>query len=527
MIYVAVPGALQVALAVRGGRAPEVSVQEPATGPWPVVPAVLADLRWLPEPGHRDPPLILAYHDVSPTSTSPYAVTATAFAEQMSLLAAAGYTAISEGDVLAWLAGAPLPPRPVLITFDDGISGIWRYADPVLAATGMRATAFVITGMVGDRSGYYVSWAELRRLRDSGRWDFGGHTHDGHHEIPISADGTTGPFLTNREWLADTGRLETLAEYETRVRDDLAVQVDDFAGHGLGRPALFAYPFSAVDRPTNDPAVPARLRAAVEATFAASMTNESGAALTTPEAAAARELRRVEILGTTGLDEFAASVARGSPLPVSAGLPAGRWLDDDGHPVAGGAGPLTLRTAPAAPGAPAAPAAPGAAGGWARVRFAPDRTSWWTDYRVSMSLHGLGNAGQAAETVVSLLDGGSLPVRIGLSAGWLSVRSGGSGNVGGRDSGTAGGNAEDNRGETVRTLAEHSLPAAGSHRLDAEVTHGGRLRVSVDGTRVVETSLPVDPRHPVAGGIALVARARSNGGGTVIADALEVAPLTL
>jgi len=43
------------------------------------------------------------------------------FAAQMDYLAQTGYTTIGFGDLLAYLErGEPLPPKPVLITFDDG-----------------------------------------------------------------------------------------------------------------------------------------------------------------------------------------------------------------------------------------------------------------------------------------------------------------------------------------------------------------------------------------------------------------------
>jgi len=47
------------------------------------------------------------------------------------------------------LNGKPLPPRPLLITFDDGYLDNYEYAYPVLKARGLPAVIFLITRMIG------------------------------------------------------------------------------------------------------------------------------------------------------------------------------------------------------------------------------------------------------------------------------------------------------------------------------------------------------------------------------------------
>lgn len=50
------------------------------------------------------------------------------------------------------LAGqGPLPPRPVLITFDDGYRSVLRLGAPILAAYGLPAAVFVCTGPIATR----------------------------------------------------------------------------------------------------------------------------------------------------------------------------------------------------------------------------------------------------------------------------------------------------------------------------------------------------------------------------------------
>jgi peptidoglycan/xylan/chitin deacetylase (PgdA/CDA1 family) len=73
-----------------------------------------------------------------------YATFADTFAAQMDWLRRAGYTTISVDDFLAYLDGrAPLPPRPILITCDDGFASNFRHAFPEWMKHGMTATIFV------------------------------------------------------------------------------------------------------------------------------------------------------------------------------------------------------------------------------------------------------------------------------------------------------------------------------------------------------------------------------------------------
>lgn len=68
---------------------------------------------------------ILMYHAVEEALRPPkykhFYVLADEFAGQMRMLKRAGYTPITFGQLAAARAGtASLPPRPVLLTFDDG-----------------------------------------------------------------------------------------------------------------------------------------------------------------------------------------------------------------------------------------------------------------------------------------------------------------------------------------------------------------------------------------------------------------------
>ena len=91
---------------------------------------------------------VLMYH-VTPAGGM-IAATPDVFEDQIARLARAGYQSLSADQFAACLAGAPVPERSVLITFDDGYLNNWVHAHPVLARHGMRAVLFIITGWIGD-----------------------------------------------------------------------------------------------------------------------------------------------------------------------------------------------------------------------------------------------------------------------------------------------------------------------------------------------------------------------------------------
>lgn len=49
----------------------------------------------------------------------------------------------------------PLPPRPVIVTFDDGFDDNYRFAFPILAELRMPATFFLATGYIGTGESFW------------------------------------------------------------------------------------------------------------------------------------------------------------------------------------------------------------------------------------------------------------------------------------------------------------------------------------------------------------------------------------
>lgn len=106
-------------------------------------------------------------------------VTPGQFAAEMRYLAGKDYHAISFTRLAdALLYGLPLPPRPVILTFDDGRQSPWFHALPVLRRYGFTATFFVCSGFVGQTNQTashlnvqrYLSWKQVTDLSRTGFW---------------------------------------------------------------------------------------------------------------------------------------------------------------------------------------------------------------------------------------------------------------------------------------------------------------------------------------------------------------------
>lgn len=96
---------------------------------------------------------ILLYHHVGPRrigTNSWLTVEPGRFASHVTWLQDHGYRSATSDQVIVWVTeGRPLPPRCVLLTFDDAYGDLAEHAFPVLSAAGYSALVFVVTGRIG------------------------------------------------------------------------------------------------------------------------------------------------------------------------------------------------------------------------------------------------------------------------------------------------------------------------------------------------------------------------------------------
>jgi peptidoglycan/xylan/chitin deacetylase (PgdA/CDA1 family) len=115
---------------------------------------------------------VLSYHSLSPVESSKMMVSQEMFEQQMRLLKEKGYRVISLDQFFDFLEfKAPLLPKSVVITIDDGWRSMYEIAFPILKKYGYPATLFICTDMITDMlidTPQTLSWGLLREMAGHG-----------------------------------------------------------------------------------------------------------------------------------------------------------------------------------------------------------------------------------------------------------------------------------------------------------------------------------------------------------------------
>ena len=177
---------------------------------------------------------VLCYHSISDMPDAgiltPYVVPVAQFEHHLDALLADGCVFISPDQFVDYVChAAGVPPRSILLTFDDGYEDLEENVLPILKARSIPALAFVVTARLGQSNLWDVAAGapEIRLLGVDGlrRIVAGG--------IEIGAHTRTHPSLRSLDGAA--------------LRDELAGSILDLEGLGFRPLGVFAYPYGALD----------------------------------------------------------------------------------------------------------------------------------------------------------------------------------------------------------------------------------------------------------------------------------------
>jgi peptidoglycan/xylan/chitin deacetylase (PgdA/CDA1 family) len=165
---------------------------------------------------------VLCYHQIKPLPSGKgdgYSVAPKDFEAHMKMLHDSGYQSILPGQLYEhFVNNAPLPPKPVMITFDDNTIGQYTIAAPAMERYGFRGAFFVMTVALNKPG--YMSSQQIQDLHARGH-TIGCHTWD-HHDVRT---------YTAVDWI-------TQLDKPTRLLESIT-----------GAPVqYFAYPFGAYNR---------------------------------------------------------------------------------------------------------------------------------------------------------------------------------------------------------------------------------------------------------------------------------------
>lgn len=158
-------------------------------------------------------------------------VSPAALREQLAYLKAAGYQTVSLTELVAALQhGGPLPPRPLVITFDDGYRDNYTTAFPLLKAFGFRATFFLVTQPIDQDSPDFLTWAQVTEMHAAGM-EIGGHSYTHPDLRNKSRDYLIWQILGNKQAIEQrTGEPVRFFAYPSGEYDDNVIAVLKEAG---------------------------------------------------------------------------------------------------------------------------------------------------------------------------------------------------------------------------------------------------------------------------------------------------------
>jgi len=198
--------------------------------------------------------VILMYHDIreEPVADNEFVISRETFRAQMAALREAGFETVSFDDLIAYVDhGAPLPPRALVITFDDGYRSNLEIAAPILREYGMQATISVI-GIARGRDTYrdtdypaipHFSFEEARPWVEAGVIQIQHHSHDMHQVRQFEPPETFRRGVLQKEGESDEDyRAAFLADFET-----LRQAIEEALGT---RVTTFVYPYGRYDENT-------------------------------------------------------------------------------------------------------------------------------------------------------------------------------------------------------------------------------------------------------------------------------------
>jgi biofilm PGA synthesis lipoprotein PgaB len=195
-----------------------------------------------PDPDDGQTFRVVALHDIRAdvldsfeSSPEPTALDEKTLADWFAWLQASDYHPITLQQVVdARAGGTPLPPRAILLTFDDGYESAYTKVFPLLKRFGYPALMALVTDWMESPAGQpvkgyggqtppmrenFLTWAQAREMAESGLVEFASHSDGLHTGVPGNPQGNLQPAAITRTYL--DGAYEDESRYQARVETDL------------------------------------------------------------------------------------------------------------------------------------------------------------------------------------------------------------------------------------------------------------------------------------------------------------------
>lgn len=190
------------------------------------------------------------YHSIlkDPARSNKYTITPAVLEEDLKYIKANGYETITISDLISYVYDdKPLPPKPIILTFDDGHYNNYGYLYPLLEKYDMKAVISIV-GSYTDKFSEtdeanlnysYLRWKDINELISSGRVEFQNHTYNLH-------DNTHGRIGAKKK------KGESDDEYKKILEEDINKLQNEFKENTGYVPTCFTYPFGGISNSSLD-----------------------------------------------------------------------------------------------------------------------------------------------------------------------------------------------------------------------------------------------------------------------------------
>lgn len=193
---------------------------------------------------------IIMYHSVLKDTdlSGKYIITPSTLRNDIEYLLSHGYTFVSGEELISHVeSGAPLPEKPVMLTFDDGFYNSYGYVLPILEEYNAKAVISVVGSYTDEFSETnianltygYMRWVDVYDMFINSHTEIGNHSYDFHST-------SRGRFGAKKNKGESEEAYENLFFSDTKKAQERFMEKTGFA------PVIYTYPFGAYTPETTD-----------------------------------------------------------------------------------------------------------------------------------------------------------------------------------------------------------------------------------------------------------------------------------
>jgi peptidoglycan/xylan/chitin deacetylase (PgdA/CDA1 family) len=189
-------------------------------------------------------PIIMYHHIIKDTAYSnAFIITSNEFESDLKIIELMGFNTVNFGDIINYeYNNIPLPPNPIIITFDDAYESNYVYAYPMLRKYNMKAVISVVGAFIDKKSEdivkdirySYLTWNQVKEMSGSGVIEIDNHTYNMHNKRSFAKNIRSGVMKMNNE---------DIDKYTKAIQMDIGELQDRICFYTGKTPQVFTYPF--------------------------------------------------------------------------------------------------------------------------------------------------------------------------------------------------------------------------------------------------------------------------------------------